>query len=348
MLLDSLSSIVVIYLLISFVCGPQSGVGSFQMAKSKMLQLKSDSRSNGASLHKLSSRHTKVHHEKLQVIASEKKDWEDAVCSVCLEVPHNPVLLLCSSYGKGCRPYMCATSHRFSNCLEQYRKSYAKGTSKRAPQLLEGPINHIDVSEESELLCPLCRGQVKGWTVVEPARKYLNTKKRTCTQDNCSFIGNYKAIKKHVKLDHPQACPRKVDPLHAEKWKKLENERDLNDVFSTIRSTMPGAIVLGDYVIETNYRGVSGDYDDNDDDNGRLLNRAFFGFPGYGGRWNGPRFARQTLDGDYDSLDEEYLRNLRSRAALASRGTGRNIPRIARPHARFLFARQARRSRERR
>lgn len=317
-----------------------------------MLQLKSDSRYHGPSLHKLSSRHKKVHHE---MIASEKKDWEDAVCSVCLEVPHNPVLLLCSSYGKGCRPYMCATSHRFSNCLEQYRKTYTKGTSKQAPQPLEGPINPVDVSEESghsknemqELVCPLCRGQVKGWTVVEPARKFLNAKKRTCTQDNCSFVGNYKEIKKHVKLVHPLACPRKVDPLHAEKWKKLENERDLNDVFSTIRSTMPGAIVLGDYVIETNYRGVSGDFDDAGDD-GRLLNRAFFGFPGYGGRWDGPHFARQPLDGGYDSLDEEYFRGLRSRSGLASRGAGRNIPRIARPHARFLFARHARRSRDRR
>ncbi|KAL8467188.1 hypothetical protein ACS0TY_036053 [Phlomoides rotata] len=333
------------------------------MAKSKMLQLKSDSRHHAASLHKLSSRHTKVHHEKLQVMASEKKDWEDAVCSVCLEVPHNPVLLLCSSYEKGCRPYMCATSHHFSNCLEQYRKTYTKATSKLAPQSLEGPMNDMDASEESgrpdckneipELLCPLCRGQVKGWTVVEPARKYLNAKKRTCTQDNCSFVGNYKEIKKHVKLVHPLACPRKVDPLHAEKWKKLENERDLNDVFSTIRSTIPGAIVLGDYVIETNYRGASGDYDDGDDDvdiddeDGRLFN-AFFGFPGFGGRWNGPRFARQTLEGDYDSVDEEYIRGLRSRAALQSRSTGRNIPRIARPHTRFLFARQARRSRERR
>ncbi|KAL0323364.1 UNVERIFIED_CONTAM: hypothetical protein Sangu_1955700 [Sesamum angustifolium] len=33
-------------------------------------------------------------------------------------------------------------------------------------------------SETSELLCPLCRGQVKGWTVVEPARWYLDAKKR--------------------------------------------------------------------------------------------------------------------------------------------------------------------------
>ncbi|GAB2271978.1 hypothetical protein Dimus_038941 [Dionaea muscipula] len=61
-------------------------------------------------------------------ITSEKKDWEAAACAVCMEFPHNAVLLLCSSHNKGCRPYMCATGHRFSNCLDQYRKAYTKVT----------------------------------------------------------------------------------------------------------------------------------------------------------------------------------------------------------------------------
>ncbi|KAI3460611.1 hypothetical protein Pfo_017274 [Paulownia fortunei] len=325
------------------------------MAKSKKLQWKTDCRGHGASLHKLSSRCKKVcggaRLEKLQVKASEKKEWEDALCSVCMEFPHNAVLLLCSSYDNGCRPYMCATSHRYSNCLEQYRKAYTKVTANQSTQSWQGSMDDMDISEESgwpdgksetsELLCPLCRGQVKGWTVVEPARRYLNAKKRTCMQDNCSFVGTYKVIRKHVKLEHPLARPRDVDPSHAEKWKKLENERDLSDVFSTIRSTMPGAIVIGDYVIERNNRGISGDYDE-----GGYVDDAIFRFPTYGRSWNGPPFSPDSFEGDYDSLDEEYFRRLRVRAAVASRSMGRSASQIARRHARFLFARQAGRFRE--
>ncbi|XP_074273261.1 uncharacterized protein LOC141596885 [Silene latifolia] len=166
----------------------------------------------------------------------EKKDWEDATCSVCMEAPHNAVLLLCSSYNKGCRPYMCATNSRFSNCLDQYKKAYMKATSE-------------EKMEVCELLCPLCRGQVKGWTLVEPARKHLNKKERTCMQEKCSFVGNYKQLKKHVKADHPWARPREVDPSLEEKWKSLENERERNDVISTLP---PGTIVFGDYVIDSN------------------------------------------------------------------------------------------------
>ncbi|XWS23808.1 hypothetical protein CRYUN_Cryun28dG0047400 [Craigia yunnanensis] len=202
--------------------------------------------------------------------ASEEKDWEAAKCSVCLEFPHNAVLLLCSSYDKGCRPYMCATSQRFSNCLEQYKKAYTKITSvdnglMDNSSLISGVGQPTEKSEVPELLCPLCRGQVKGWTVVEPVRKYLNRKKRACMQDMCSFVGTYKELKKHVRAKHPLARPRAVDPVLEEKWKKLENEREQNDVISTIMSSTPGAVVLGDYVIEPGYRGIYRDEHDSDD-----------------------------------------------------------------------------------
>ncbi|XWS21580.1 hypothetical protein CRYUN_Cryun30bG0066500 [Craigia yunnanensis] len=201
--------------------------------------------------------------------ASEKKDWEAAKCSVCLEFPHNAVLLLCSSYDKGCRPYMCATSRRFSNCLEQYKKAYTKVTSVDNglvdnSSLISGVEQSTENMEVPELLCPLCRGQVKGWTVVEPVRKYLNRKKRACMQDKCSFVGTYKELKKHVREKHPLARPRAVDPVLEEKWKKLENERERNDVISTIMSSTPGAMVLGDYVIDPGYRGIYRDEYDSD------------------------------------------------------------------------------------
>jgi|UniRef100_A0A2N9G410 hypothetical protein len=200
--------------------------------------------------------------------ASDKKDWKDATCPVCLEYPHNAVLLLCSSYNKGCRPFICATSHRYSNCLEQYKKAYTKVTPVPSSQhrnelmenssLISGLGHHNEKMEVPELLCPLCRGQVKGWTVVEPARKYLNGKKRACMQDDCSFVGTYKQLRKHVRVKHPLACPRAVDPILKEKWKRLECEREQNDVISTIISSTPGAVVLGDYVIEPyNYGDIS-------------------------------------------------------------------------------------------
>ncbi|XP_031264060.1 uncharacterized protein LOC116122339 [Pistacia vera] len=204
--------------------------------------------------------------------ALDKKDWEDATCSVCMECPHNAVLLLCSSHDKGCRPYMCGTSFRYSNCLDQYKKAYTKVIPSDHGQSLPGSVNNPIVLPDSslpsekceimELACPLCRGQVKGWTVVEPAREYLNAKKRSCMQDGCSFVGTYKELRKHMKADHPSVRPREVDPNLEQKWIRLEREREQDDVVSTIRSTMPGAMVFGDYVIEGNHYGFDTDGED--------------------------------------------------------------------------------------
>lgn len=201
------------------------------------------------------------------------KDWEDVTCSVCMEYPHNAVLLLCSSHDKGCRPYMCGTSSRYSNCLDQYKNAYTKVTPPQTTPSLLGPngspaLDHISgwpvekCEEGAELACPLCRGQVKGWTVVESAREYLNAKKRSCMHDNCTFVGGYKELKKHVRLEHPCAKPREVDPDQEQKWRRLERERERDDVISTITSSMPGSVVFGDYVIERNPNPHGLDSDD--------------------------------------------------------------------------------------
>ncbi|GAB2293202.1 hypothetical protein Dimus_027410 [Dionaea muscipula] len=195
---------------------------------------------------------------------SEKRDWEDVTCSVCMECPHNAVLLLCSSHDKGCRPYMCGTSDRHSNCLDQYRKAYTKITPNCVGLPFLGPeeslISTASLSSWSaaekgdipELACPLCRGQVKGWTVVDVARDFLNSKKRSCMQENCSFLGNYKELRKHVRDVHPDPAmrPREADPAVVQEWRRIENEREHGDVMSVIRSSMPGAMVFGDFVID--------------------------------------------------------------------------------------------------
>ncbi|KAJ1399165.1 hypothetical protein SESBI_30540 [Sesbania bispinosa] len=199
--------------------------------------------------------------------ALDKKEWEDVTCSVCMEYPHNAVLLLCSSHDKGCRPYMCGTSFRYSNCLDQYKKAYTKVS----------PNSPVEKNEVTELACPLCRGQVKGWTVVEPVRDYLNAKKRSCMQDNCSFVGNYKELRKHVRAEHPLARPRTVDPAREQKWRWLEWEREREDVISTVTSTMPGAVVFGDYVIEGHHNGFDTDEEEGDADNAERNGRFQMG-----------------------------------------------------------------------
>uniref|UniRef100_A0A0D6R719 Uncharacterized protein n=1 Tax=Araucaria cunninghamii TaxID=56994 RepID=A0A0D6R719_ARACU len=256
-------------------------------------------------------------------INAQKKEWDDAMCPICMEHPHNAVLLLCSSYDKGCCPYMCDTSYRHSNCFDQYRKprsncqnnssqslevfmddagsqvlslrtsrnmdevagivgagnatavAHDPWTSRsdgsedlqnRSTRLLRENANggetllmntqhhrngtEFFLNDDIELKCPLCRGMVKGWKVVEAARQYLNMKARNCSHDSCSFSGTYEQLRKHARSVHPTARPADVDPSHQRAWRHLERQRDFGDVLSTIRSTMPRAVVLGDYVID--------------------------------------------------------------------------------------------------
>ncbi|KAI4335770.1 hypothetical protein L6164_014381 [Bauhinia variegata] len=194
------------------------------------------------------------------------KEWEEARCAVCMEHPHNAVLLICSSHEKGCRPYMCDTSHRHSNCLDQFCKSFAE-VSPSIPQV-ESQIsttssslvqtteaNVTDIQEERsegsvvmhpsscedqtkpKLVCPLCRGQIKDWKVVEDARHFMNDKPRSCSSETCNFSGTYKDLRKHARLEHPLVRPSEVDPERQRNWRRLERQRDLGDLLSTLQSS---------------------------------------------------------------------------------------------------------------
>lgn len=256
---------------------------------------------------------------------AQKKEWDGAVCPICMEHPHNAVLLVCSSYENGCCPYMCDTSYRHSNCLDQYRKPRSNCQSLEALMDNSGPrasglraLMNIDgvaetggpentrefppdpwasssetsenslnrialqsgmtssrlirqdtngsallmntwhhrsgtdvfLNDDIELKCPLCRGTVNGWKVVEAAREYLNMKTRNCSHESCTFNGTYEQLRKHARRMHPTARPADVDPSRQRAWRHLEHQRDFGDVLSTIRSAMPRAVVLGDYVLE--------------------------------------------------------------------------------------------------
>ncbi|KAL3645074.1 hypothetical protein CASFOL_010254 [Castilleja foliolosa] len=170
-------------------------------------------------------------------LSSHHNEWDDISCPICMDHPHNAVLLICSSFEKGCRSYICDTSYRHSNCLDRFKTLKEK----------ESP----DKSEEvSNLKCPMCRGSVLGWKAVGQARNYLDLKPRACSRETCSFSGNYGELRRHARRVHPGVRPADVDPSRRSAWARLEGEREYDDIVSAVRSAVPGGVVVGDYVIE--------------------------------------------------------------------------------------------------
>ncbi|KAK6143989.1 hypothetical protein DH2020_020809 [Rehmannia glutinosa] len=271
------------------------------------------------------------------------KEWDEASCPICMDHPHNAVLLICSSHDKGCRSYICDTSYRHSNCLDRFKKLKEENSDSLSPGSHHDSINspsanldsttssfvvtdhldhtptdlgetNIDKSEEgSNLKCPLCRGSVLGWKVLEEARKYLNLKSRSCSRDSCLFSGNYRELRRHARRVHPAVRPADVDPSRQRAWRRLEDQREYNDIVSAINSAVPGAVVVGDYMIESGDR-VSGERDRS-------------GGAGEGGRWLSTLLLFQMI-GSLDTGGE--LRGGRSR------GVSRH-PRVGISRRRYLW-----------
>lgn len=196
-------------------------------------------------------------------------NWEDVTCPICLDFPHNGVLLQCSSYNNGCRPFMCDTDHTHSNCLTRFKS--ASGMSKAVECLIvSGSSNEgtqvIPSTCDNLPACPLCRGEVIGWVIVKEARAYLNTKKRSCQEKHCNYTGNFAELQCHVLLKHPHSRPSEIDPARQLDWESFQQSSDIIDVLSTIHAEVPHGVVLGDYVIEY---GDDDDGDDYDEFNGR-------------------------------------------------------------------------------
>ncbi|GER25403.1 hypothetical protein STAS_00982 [Striga asiatica] len=166
---------------------------------------------------------------------SNTNQWEDARCPVCMEHPHNAILLTCSSHSNGCRPFICDTSYRHSNCFDQLRKSF----SGADPEPFDEP---------KQFVCPLCRGPVSGWVVVEPARKFMNDKVRSCASETCDYSGSYNELRRHARLVHPLARPADVDVERQHSWRRLEREREMGDLLSTLRVSMENEIDEGGWL----------------------------------------------------------------------------------------------------
>ncbi|XP_061356111.1 uncharacterized protein LOC133300566 [Gastrolobium bilobum] len=192
-------------------------------------------------------------HKPMNLLGSvdEMKEWEDARCPICMEPPHNAVLLKCSSHEIGCRSYMCNTSYRHSNCLDQFCKSFASHLSSAVLQ--EIPLTSTSSSSrefqseprypsecgsqrQPKLICPLCRGEIYGYMVLEPARSYMNSKSRNCSSETCEFQGTYPELRKHARSEHPYVRPSEVDPSRRSDWLRMEQERDLEDLVSSIHA----------------------------------------------------------------------------------------------------------------
>lgn len=185
------------------------------------------------------------------------KEWEDARCPVCMEHPHNAILLLCSSHDKGCRPFMCDTSYRHSNCFDLFKKSFTKdpkipeqgtvsdallsvipirNTSGRRNEEGSSSMNPILLEAEAMpiLICPLCRGEINGCITVDSARRFMDAKARSCANEACEFSGTYSDLQKHARTVHPLVRPTVPDPERQRNWTRMENERNFGDLLSSL------------------------------------------------------------------------------------------------------------------
>lgn len=194
-------------------------------------------------------------------------NWDDVICPICLNFPHNCVLLQCTSREKGCRPFVCDTDHLHSNCLDRYKEVNGCLSGSKSWSTVEDWQSQ-NSGTTSKAACPLCRGEVTGWTVIDKARKHFDVKKRCCEEEKCPFTGNYSELQKHAELEHPYAFPSKVDPARILDWENLQRSSELVDLISMIHSEVPNGIILGDYVVEYEEDNSEDDGDDFHGDEG--------------------------------------------------------------------------------
>lgn len=196
-------------------------------------------------------------------------NWDDVICPICLDFPHNAILLQCSSFEKGCRSFVCDTGHLHSNCLDRFKQANQMSSNSQSQNSAEN-LQFLNPELDGKPQCPLCRGEVTGWTVVDKARRHLDKKIRCCEEDKCPFTGTFMELQNHAQLEHPHACPSKIDPARQLDWENFQQSSEIIDVLSTIHSEVPRGVVLGDYVIEYGDDNSGDDFDD---------------FPGDEGNW---------------------------------------------------------------
>ncbi|CAN8293259.1 unnamed protein product [Cochlearia groenlandica] len=171
-----------------------------------------------------SCRSKKLQEAEPPLVQETASQWEDVRCVICMEPPHNAVLLQCTSFSKGCRAYMCDTTSRHTNCYKQYRRNKSRSTSRCIKKTLS---------------CPFCRGEVHGTVKSTCARRFMNARPRPCSVDKCGFSGTYSQLKTHLKAEHPDFTPLKLDTCEHqqqhEMWEQLEREAEYNELLDARR-----------------------------------------------------------------------------------------------------------------
>lgn len=66
----------------------------------------------------------------------------------------------------------------------------------------------------------------------------MNAKVRSCARDTCVFTGTNAELRNHARLKHPLARPSEVDLERQREWRRMERQRDLEDVLSTFQSAL--------------------------------------------------------------------------------------------------------------
>uniref|UniRef100_A0A803PGE2 Uncharacterized protein n=1 Tax=Cannabis sativa TaxID=3483 RepID=A0A803PGE2_CANSA len=197
------------------------------------------------------------------------KELDEISCPICMDHPHNAVLLRCSSHDKGCRSYICDTSHRHSNCLDRFKKlrdsttdiptessslsvnTYGTNTPLR-PNLNEGNDN-LNLNENNAVLSVDLHEE--------------QPQENNNTQGPNSILDTQEGIVEAVESESFRERVVELDELDVENssepnlslkcplcrgdvlgWDVVEEARN------AIRSAMPGAVVVGDYVIENGDR----------------------------------------------------------------------------------------------
>ncbi|KAK9741626.1 hypothetical protein RND81_03G118200 [Saponaria officinalis] len=242
-------------------------------------------------------------------------NWDTLTCPICLDYPHNGVLLQCSSYERGCRPFVCDTNHLHSNCLERFKTAYGMPPESKSSSISNIGTDEIPESQSAtpessdKPSCPLCRGDVNGWVIIEGARKYLDQKKRYCEEDRCLFVGTFSELQKHAQEKHPNSRPSRIDPAQQLDWENFQQSSEIVDVLSTIHSEVPRGVVLGDYVIE---------YGDDDTAN------EFEDFPRDHGNWWTSCILYQVLNNLRNTRNRRRLRNSDTRRGSRRSRTSSN------------------------
>ncbi|ERM97525.1 uncharacterized protein LOC18425501 [Amborella trichopoda] len=281
-----------------------------------------------------SSLHEVAPHPNFSHILSNT-NWEEVTCPICLDFPHNGVLFQCSSYEKGCRPFVCDTNYTHSNCFNRFMNAYQVSSNPTQSENVSGTLNLISPGSEEHPVCPLCRGQVSGWVVIDSARTELNARKRRCEEEKCLFLGNYTELSEHMKLEHPHARPLEIDPARRLDWENLQQSSEIIDVLNTIHSEVPHGVVLGDYVIEYASVEAGDDYDDYHGEEGHwwiscifdpILNLRATRNRRRGRRHSDPGDASSVAGGSsdiggygLDETDDEYMASFSSRRYNSSR-----------------------------